>query len=98
MLVTQSEYGSVVEHFAVIITPAEVDATANLEPGDVLGHDTRQEGSRIFSANLIFEQRADIDKTSRVSKRVVLTLMTGVVRANRVVTGPLLKKETGAEF
>jgi UDP-3-O-[3-hydroxymyristoyl] glucosamine N-acyltransferase len=80
MSVGQSEYGSVVKHLAVIVTPASVGTTTNLKFGDVLGHDSRKESSGVFAPNLILEERTDIDQTCSISERVVFALVAGVIR------------------
>jgi hypothetical protein len=98
MSVVQSEYGPVVKHLAVIITPASVGTTTDLKFGDVLDHDSRKEISCVFAPNLILEKRTDIDQAGSISEREVFALVAGVIRTNRVVTRPVRKEKAGAEL
>jgi hypothetical protein len=98
MRIVQARYGAVVEHLAMIVTPTQIRASADLQFRDVPDHDARQEIGRILPVYVVFEKRTYIDEARSMSQSVVLTLVTRVIRANGVVARPVLVKEAATQL
>src|SRR5205823_8711836 len=70
---------------------------ADRELSRVAGNHAVDEFHRILAGDQVLEQRRDVDERRSVSYRVVLVFVVRLVRAHRVVAGPLAIVEALAQ-
>ena len=94
----QPRHRAIVDHFALLVAPRRVNNLAHRNLAHVARDDAVDQTGRISSGDSVFEERRDIDQRRGVANRVVLVLVMRLVRADRVVAGPLAIVQTLAKW
>ncbi len=84
----QPRHRAVVDHFAVLVAPRRVNHLAHRNLSHVARDDAIDQSRCIFSRDSILEQRRDIDQRGGIANGVVLVVVMGLVRADRIVARP----------
>ena len=87
----------VVEQLAAGVGPARVRDATRLERGDVPARHEREELASVGAGDVVFVQRRHVHEPCGLADREVLTLVTGVERADSEIPGPVLVAHAAAQ-
>src|SRR5262249_55799378 len=80
-----------------LVAPGRVVDLPDLHLRDIARDQPVDEPGRVTSRHHVLEERRHVDERGRVADRVVLVLVMALVRAHRVVAGPLAVVQAFAE-